>query len=396
VQRGGATATTDIAVAIPGSGKHTILIRGVSARYAASGHLLYVTDKGALMAAPFDQQRLTLTGAAVPILQGLPAPGAFAESDLTVSSEGTLWYATGQNRLTVEPVWVSRNGAAAVVQPGWKGDFQFPELSRDGTRMAFSIAESNGIRLWIKRLDRGTETIFAREGGVNFRPAWSSDGRSLAYISDRGPNYDILVQPADQSTQPRLLLGRDSEMPIWEVAFPRTGPWVLFRTENRGSDLYAIRPGVDSAPVPLVVTDANERFPALSPDGRWLAYVSNVSGRQEVYVRPFPKVTEAMWQVSTTGGTEVRWAHSGRELFFRNEAGELVAVSVTAGASFEWGEPRALFSMKGYRTASNGRMWDVAPGDQRFLMLRPIAGNTPSELIVVENFFQELKALAPR
>jgi serine/threonine-protein kinase len=185
-------------------------------------------------------------------------------------------------------------------------------------------------------------------------------------------------------------------MPIWEVVYPRSGPWVLFRAENRGSDLYAIRPGVDSAPTPLVVTDAGERMPALSPDGRWLAYVSDVSGRQEIYVRPFPHVTEATWQVSTTGGSEPRWAQSGRELFFRNEAGELVAVPVPPGATFEWGVPQSLFSMKAFRTADNGRMWDVAPGDQRFLMLRLIGGDTSSELIVVENFFEELKTKVPR
>ncbi len=103
-----------------------------------------------------------------------------------------------------------------------------------------------------------------------------------------------------------------------------------------------------------------------------------------------------MWQVSTTGGTEPRWAHSGRELFFRNEAGEFVVVSVTAAATFEWGEPRSLFSMQAYRTANNGRMWDVAPGDQRVLMLRLITSDTPSELIVVQNFFEELKAKEQR
>ena len=137
-------------------------------------------------------------------------------------------------------------------------------------------------------------------------------------------------------------------------------------------------------------------MPTLSPDGRWLAYVSNTTGRFEVYVRPFPEVNAAVWQVSTTGGAEPRWAHSGRELFFRTDARQMVSVPVTAGEAFSWGEPQVLFSNENYRTADNGRMWDVAPGDQRFLMLRIVPSEVPTELIVVENFFEELRAKVTR
>lgn len=199
------------------------------------------------------------------------------------------------------------------------------------------------------------------------------------------------MKPADQSAQPRLLMGRASKMPIWAVAYPRRGPWVFFRVEVRGSDLYAMRPGFDSTPTPLVVTDADERMPTLSPDGRWLGYVSNVSGRQEVYVRPFPNVDAATWQVSTAGGSQPRWAHSGRELFFTNAAGQLVAVPIASGLTFAWGEAMVLFSLTGYRSADNGRMYDVSPDDRRFLMLRNVPNDVTTELIVVENFFQVLK-----
>jgi serine/threonine-protein kinase len=117
--------------------------------------------------------------------------------------------------------------------------------------------------------------------------------------------------------------------------------------------------------IPLVVTGAVERMPTLSPDGRGFAYVSNTTGRPEVYMRPFPEVNSAVWQVSTAGASEPRWAHSGRELLFHTEARELA-------------------------------MWDVTPGDHRFLMLRSVPGEVPTELIVVENFFEELQAKVKR
>jgi eukaryotic-like serine/threonine-protein kinase len=395
VQRGGIAATNDIAVAVPGSGKHTILARGSGARYASSGHLLYMTSDGTVMAAPFDLDRLALKGTAVPLFQIGGGTSAFQDIDLAISANGVLWYATQKAYFRVEPMWVGRDGTATAVQPGWQGDFRYPEFSPDGTRLAFSVADGDQMQLWIKRLDRGNQTIFTREGEVNFRPSWSPDGRSIAWISNQGQQYDIQVKPADQSAQPRLLLGRKAEWPIWEVFYPRSGPWVIFRVENQASDIYAIRPGVDSTATELVATGASERMPALSPDGRWLAYVSDVTGRYEVYVRPFPNVQDATWQVSTKGGSEPRWSHSGRELFFRNPTGMMMATPIAAGSAFEWGEPQALFSAVAFSAAENGRMYDVAPDDRRFLMLRTLPDSTPPVVVVVENLFEELKAKVP-
>jgi len=394
VQRGGVAATNDIAVAVPGSGTHTILARGLAPRYAASGHLLYATADGTVMAAPFDPDRLVLRGAAVPMFQIPGGFTGFGDADMSLSAEGTLWYTSQQNAVQVEPVWVERSGKTTVIQPGWVGDFRYPELSPDGARVAFSVADGDQMQLWVRRFDRGTQTIFSRQGEVNFRPSWSPDGRAIAWISNRGDQYDVQLKPADQSSQPALLLGRPSSLPIWEVSYARSGPWVLYRVENRASDLYAIRPGVDSAPVELVATEATERMPILSPDGRWLAYVSDVTGREEVYVKPFPNVTDATWQVSTTGGSEPRWARGGRELFFRNFQRDMVAVPITPGPSFEWGEPEILFQGGDYLTASNGRMYDVAP-DGRFFMLRVLPDSAPPTVVVVQNFFEELRQKAP-
>jgi len=141
-----------------------------------------------------------------------------------------------------------------------------------------------------------------------------------------------------------------------------------------------------------VVSYEQETQPALSPDGRWLAYVSLASGRPEVWVRPFPNTEDGRWQVSQAGGTEPLWAHSGRELFYRSGSDELLSVEITEGSTFIYGEPRVLFSVRDYVGFLYRPMYDVAPGDRRFIMVRRIVDTEQRELVVVENLFVELKA----
>ena len=159
--------------------------------------------------------------------------------------------------------------------------------------------------------------------------------------------------------------------------------------------MYAMGLGADSVTVPLEVTDFQERSIDLSPDDRWLAYVSNNTGRDEAYVRPFPDAGSGLVQVSTDGGSEPVWAHSGRELFYRNGANELVAVQVTGDPTFAAGQQEVLFSMSDYLTSNGNPMYDVSPDDQRFVMLRIGATETAAaELILVENWAEELRGRA--
>ncbi len=160
--------------------------------------------------------------------------------------------------------------------------------------------------------------------------------------------------------------------------------------EQDDGSLYAVRVGADSA-VALVATEYEETSPAVSPDGRWLAYVSDESGRWHVYVRPFPNTNDGRWLVSTGGGQEPVWAHSGRELFYKG-SGNLMVVEVLPGPTFVTGERRVLFSTRGFRSTPFHQQYDVTPDDQRFVMIRNLGGQEASELIVVENFFEELKA----
>ncbi len=382
-------AEWDIAVADLTTGTHTVLARGVRARYAASGHLLYVTADGTLMVVPFDETTLALTGDAVALVEGLWV-GFAGSMDLAVSATGTLFYTTGGvgGGVLAELVWVTRDGAAEEIDPGSTGDFNFPKLSPDGTQLAVSITANNEEQIWIKQLDRGPLPKLTFAGNLSYRNAWTPDGQSVTFVSDRGNNPDLYVRRADGTGQAELLL--DEERALEEVTFSPDGEWLVYRVNAGNRDLYALRVGVDSVPVPLVATEFSETSPAVSPDGRWLAYASNESGQYEVYVRPFPNTNDGKWLVSTNGGQEPVWAHSGRELFYKG-SGHLMTVEVLRGATFVTGERRVLFSVQGFRSATVHQQYDVTPDDQRFVMIRSPDAEA-GELIVVENFFEELKA----
>ena len=270
-------------------------------------------------------------------------------------------------------------------------------LSPDGTRLALSIPDSDGrIDLWVKQLDTGPLSRITFEGRRNLRATWSLDGQSLMFVSNRAGSrvgtQNLWTTPADGSGTAEPV--QEQEAQIWEGLLSLDGTWLVFREgQTASADIYAIRPGVDSEAVPLVVTESSERSIALSPDGRWLAYVSNRSERDEVYVQPFPD-GGSLVQVSIEGGVEPVWAHRGRELFYRNGSNELVAVDFTDDPTFEVVGQQVLFSMADY-LISNGRpMYDVSPDDQRFVMLR-IDAVEDTELIWVENWAEELRERVP-
>jgi serine/threonine-protein kinase len=382
VFRGANLVDADIAVTEIGTGEHTVLVRGVAAKYAASGHLLYVTSDGALLAAPFDQGRMELTGEATALVQDIGIR-AFGSIDISLANDGTLLYGTGAQATDPdEIVWVTRDGVAEVIDPGWVGDFGTVALSPDERQLAVSIVQGNEQHVWVKQLPTGPLTKLTFGGTLNYRPAWSPDGRSVVFVSDRMRNMTLHKKRADGSAQAEPVL--EHALPIWDFSESRDGEWLVFRTTPR--DLLALSPDGDT--LTLVSSEFNERTPKLSPDGRWLAYSSDESGRQEIYVRPFPNTGDAKWQVSTSGGYWPAWSHSGRELFYRTAQREMISVDVVPGPTFAMGERRVLFT-GAYRIGPGS--YDITSDDQRFVMLRNRGTGQASELIVVENFIEELK-----
>ena len=310
----------DIAVVDFETGRHTVLVQGARARYAA-GHLVYVTGDGTLMAVPFDETTLELTGDAMLLGEGLEL-GFMGSADLAISETGTLLYTTGDlyRGNASEVVWVTRDGTVEAVDPTWTGDFRQPVLSPDGTQLAVSRRTNEVTEIWIKELDRGLDRrlTFA---GTAFYPSWTHDGQSLAYVVCCGKGLDFYRRRADGSGQAELLMPDEGDQ--WEITHSPGGEWLVYGVYGAGNpstDLYGLRVG-DSVPVPLVVTDFDEEAPAVSPDGRWLAYVSGLSGTDEVYVVPFPNTDGGRWMVSANGGQGPVWARSGRELFYVSGGG---------------------------------------------------------------------------
>jgi serine/threonine-protein kinase len=383
-----------IAVADIASGKHRVLVRDAFfARYVPTGHLLYVTSTGTLMVVRFDRKTWKVTGEPTALSEGLRV-GSVSSLDLAVSAAGTLAYSTGLGAER-EPVWVTRDGKAQPVDSAFQGAFSSPAISPDGKQLAITMTTGDGSNIWIKQLDRGPRVKLTFEGPLNDYPAWTPDGRSVTYFSNASGPRDLWTKRADGSAQAVLQLHEKRN--VLEGLWSPDGKWLVFRTgpgTPGAGDILAIRPGTDTVSVPLVATNFSEFTPALSPDGRWLAYSSNENGPREVYVVPFPNSGTAKWAVSTHGGTEPLWSHRGGELFYRDGAGFLVAVEVKTASTFSMGRSTALFPAAGFTSLPAHQQYAVSPDDRRFLMLRPLGASGGGKLVVVENWFEELKATA--
>lgn len=387
-----------------------MLIPDVAQGWYAEGQLIYVRRDGGVFAVPFDPARLELSGTPVPVFEGVQVAGVFA--DMALSRSGTLIYLAGRAtsvELGSEAVWVSRDGKATPVDTTWRfqnGQNPGWSLSPDGTRLAIALQTDAGQDIWIKELDRGPLSRLTLSKEQDQRPRWTSDGRSVLFTSIRGDSgiRSLYRRRADGTGADELVVGL--ERAIQEAVQSRDGEWVILRLAGTSSgrnerDVVAIRPGKDSVPLPLLTEAYDEKAPALSPNGRWLAYESNETGREEIFVRPFPNVGDGKWQVSTAGGRMPLWAHSGRELFFMNERQELIAQSVVAESEFRRGEQRVLFTFGAeYLLSTHYTPFDISPDDQRFIMVRAVGARdvagAPGQLIVVENWLQELKGKVRR
>jgi serine/threonine-protein kinase len=377
----------------------------LDAWWLPGGVVAYAARDGQVYAAPFDVKTLSFTRTPVAVLTGVR--GTPGNADMVVSASGMALYVPGNGMLSVSsdamPVWVSRSGTATPVDTGWRVGLANENgrtlaLSPDGKQLAFMERRSGVVEadIWVRQLDRASFTnTRVTFGGNNADPVWSPDGRSLLFTSGSSGRLGFVFRkPADgtgvMDTVVRLARGLN------EVVVTPESTTFLVRLIGPGSrDIVQAQRGRDTA-VPLVASPTySEIAPALSPDGKWLAYASNESGRYEVYVRPFPDVNAGRWQLSQAGGLTPLWSRNGRELFYLDGAGMLVSAAVLPGATFKLGTQTPLFNTNGYASNEISLFYDVSPDAQRFLLLRlPVSAATGGkvELVQITNWAAEVRA----
>jgi Tol biopolymer transport system component len=384
-------------------GRVVPLLNGVSSGwYLRTGHLLYGRPDGTLFAQRLDLDRGTLTGAAMPVLEGLATTGGLPSA--VVSPGGTILYASrgsaGALASGSRLLWVDRHGTASAADtalplPGSAQEIFGVRLSPEGNRLAFVQNTEDGAQVFVQALPDGPITRLTHGGGGSVRPEWSPDGRDLVYVRYRDDAPTIAArQRADGADTAAVIL--EEARSVAEVLISPDAKWLVYRTETNtsgGGDVLARPLSGDTTTLPLLTSPAFEGEPAISPDGRWLAYVSDEGGTDEVYVRPWPDVNGGRWQISHGGGTEPVWNPDSRELYYRSMDQVLMAVRVDPSSPFHASQPESLFSAAPYITGGGHAAYAVSR-DGRFLFGQQSGeGVGASRLILVRHWFAELRPL---
>jgi serine/threonine-protein kinase len=370
----GGLEAAQVAVLDLQTGMRRVLVRGGShAHYVPSGHLVYAAA-GALRAVPFDLARLETRGTPVAVVPDVVTT-INGGVDAVVASDGTLAYVRGSVEGTPRTlVWVNRHGHETAI-PVPPRPYLLPALSPDGTRFTV-FANDQEHDLWLWDLGRTTLTRLTFDPGIDGTGVWTPDGRRVIFTSERTGVRNLFWQAADGGgAVERLTDSPDTQYPS---GVSPDGSRLIFTDESAttGNDVMAIaldrtRPSTSSGrgePVeprrvtPLVQSPFNERNGTISPDGRWLAYEANDSGRFEVYVRPFPDVNSGHWTVSTNGGTRPIWPRSGQELVYVSPTGALMRVGVARGPSWVATTPTQVVK-EGHFTIPSwwGLPYDISP-----------------------------------
>ena len=362
------------------------LLDGAWPRYATSGHLLFQRER-VVWGVRFNADSLQTSGEPVPVVESVRRP-------IEIAQDGTLVYVPDspgfQGRQAL--VWVDRQGRETPAAPA--DVYGLPRVSPDGGRVSFDLLASGNTDVVVLDTARHIQLRLTYHPALDRFPIWSRDGQSILFLSGRD-GQGIFRKASDGSGEEERLvtlptlgapeaISPDGQLLVYTVVDQKTA-----------RDIWVLPLAGDRTPRPLVVTAGVEGPADLSPDGRWIAYESNESGRDEIYVQPFPDVGRGRWQITQGGGAKPAWAPSGRELFFH--AGRaLMAVPVDVSAqTFRWGP--AVPVIEGpyfYGNIDGPRVYDVAP-DGRLLLLKPAGDSARESLVLVEHWDEELKRLIP-
>jgi serine/threonine-protein kinase len=401
---GGYDDASIVVQSLPDGPRKVVVRGGYHGQYVPSGHVLYM-HAGTLFAVPFDLARSEVAGAAVPVIQELASAPFSAGAEFAFSNRGTLVYLPGHGiGAMVSIQWLDRTCRLSPLR-SVPGVYRTPQLSPDGTKLAFQAFDGKVSTVWGYEWRRDTisRLTFDVTGGTF--PAWAPDGSGIAFTSLLGIQPGSLYwRRADGSGSEQLLTKSKSFQGA--TSWHPSGKYLAFQEWNPQTGYDAlILPieGVEASglkagqPTPFLDSPANEQQAAFSPSGRWLAYSSNESGRVEVYVRPFPG-PGGKWQISTDGGFYPTWSRNGRELFYETLDQRLTLVSYAEeGASFHADKPRQFCEMR-LPDSQGFRSFDLHPDGERFAVLQGIGDTADAKrdhVVLFQNFFDELRRLAP-
>jgi serine/threonine-protein kinase len=358
------------------------------ARYVPTGHLVYVRA-GAIEGVPFSLATLQVTGPAVPVLEEVLSDSVSGTAQFAFSNDGLLVYVPGGDTAKSTPVWVDRQGNVEPLDMRVQ-IYGALRLSPDGKRLAIVVEELRS-NVYIYDIARGTGTRLTLEGN-NYYPLWTPDSERVVFccLREGEEEWNLLLAPADSSSKAELLYS--APFKIGPYSWSPDGKLLALYSAGGDLDIWVLSLEGPRELDLILGTEFKEVFPAFSPDGRWIAYMSDRDGRSQVYVRPYPAM-DRVWQISYDLGEEPIWSPNGDELFYRS-VNKWMVVSISAEPEFAAGPPQVVF--EGPYVNVSGLSYDVAPDGQRFLVLQPEYNDSEvRELHVVLNWFEELKRLVP-
>ena len=388
---------SQVAVRSLKSGEQKELVAGSDAHYLQTGHIIYTSGNN-LCAIPFDLDNLEVTGGPVSLIESVRSAD-LSESGTLVYIPGTALAAASGRTL----VWVDKQGKEEPL-PAPPNSYHYPKISPDGTRLALTLGSIENSDIWIWDLVRKVMTRLTFDPSLEIQSIWTPDGKRVVYYSNHeGGAGGIYWKSADGAGA----IEKIASLPdrgLMPYSWSKGGSSLVIAEMVEGLmkwDVGMISMQGEHVRKPLLNAEYAEFQPQISPDGRWIAYVSSESGQNEIYVRPFPEVNRGRWQVSTNGGDSPLWSPDGRELFYLIGNTEAVmAVAVETEPTFKPGIPKTLFRGTFVGSVpSDGTPWDISPDGKRFLMMkelvstdRPTApSEAPRKINIVANWSEELK-----